>query len=620
MEPRRWTRRAYVIAPIAIGAVALIWSLTLPWTQADFRLGATIRVLMAAAGAAILVVAGRDARGGALVVATRALGICVLAYPVVLAVGAAYPSNPAASIAGTAGHVPPLLLIQVIPILAATAAVARRHRRWEAAFVIIAAAMIGCGALGYSSVPGAGGFALAGSALWFGSALIAPVATWAAVRGSGSEERSRAVLAALAAMVPAALIIWCVALGALGEGFGLGVDWSVSTLMAGFSLSTSLCAVLSLGAVAPTNTWMLRSRTLIAVLDGLLAAFALLVACLAALVSSILSVPPGWSVLLGAGVALAAGTGWWQARSWTRRVVDPASPLRRELAALDRIAEGNQRGIAQQALRRVARDPELAVAFVLEGSVADGAPSDSDRFDPGRGVVLARHAGGETSVVASTASAPAAQRLRRLGDCTALLRPALLEASAARAARSAELAAKAERRRLAQNLHDGLQGRLLGLALNLQLSGQELADPTARLLVDETVGSLRSIVEDVRSLGGGSVPEILTTEGLGPALRLLLAPVAAMVHLELPEERLTPATEATAYFVIGEAVTNALKHARAERISVCIDRPSGGSVAITVRDDGCGGADPRAGSGLRELSERVSAGGTVVETVLSCAS
>ncbi len=188
------------------------------------------------------------------------------------------------------------------------------------------------------------------------------------------------------------------------------------------------------------------------------------------------------------------------------------------------------------------------------------------------------------------------------------------------------------RRRLTQNLHDGLQGRLLGLALKLHLSGQELADPTARLLVDETMGSLRSIVEDVRSLGGGSVPEILAAEGLGPALRLLLAPVASMVRLELPEERLAPATEATAYFVVGEAVTNALKHARAKRISVSVDRPSAGSVAITVRDDGRGGADPRAGSGLRELSERVSAGGgsflvrdganggTVVETVLPCAS
>ncbi len=63
MEPRRWTRRAYVTAPIVIDAVALIWSLTLPWTQTDFRLGAAIRALMAAAGAAILIVAGRAARG-----------------------------------------------------------------------------------------------------------------------------------------------------------------------------------------------------------------------------------------------------------------------------------------------------------------------------------------------------------------------------------------------------------------------------------------------------------------------------------------------------------------------------------------------------------------------------
>lgn len=146
------------------------------------------------------------------------------------------------------------------------------------------------------------------------------------------------------------------------------------------------------------------------------------------------------------------------------------------------------------------------------------------------------------------------------------------------------------------------------------------------------MGSLRSIVDDVRSLGGGRLPEILAVEGLAPALRVLLAPVASLVDLELPDERLAPSVEETAYFVIGEAVANALKHAGADRIAIRVDRSVAGSVSITVQDDGRGGADPRAGSGLRELSERVSAAGgsflvrsgaergTVVETVLPCGS
>lgn len=220
-----------------------------------------------------------------------------------------------------------------------------------------------------------------------------------------------------------------------------------------------------------------------------------------------------------------------------------------------------------------------------------------------------------------------------LGDCSALLAPAAFEAQLAHESRRADLAAQAERRRLQQNLHDGLQGRLLGLALGLQLSGRELDDPGARLLVDEAVGSLRSMVDEVRALGGGDLPEVLQTEGLGPALHVLLGPaVGPLIDLDLPGGRLGADLEATAYFVIGEAVTNALKHADASRIAVHVSAPRGDRVTVSVHDDGCGGADPRAGTGLRALAERVAAAGgeflvrddlrrgTVVEAVLPCAS
>ena len=104
----------------------------------------------------------------------------------------------------------------------------------------------------------------------------------------------------------------------------------------------------------------------------------------------------------------------------------------------------------------------------------------------------------------------------------------------------------------------------------------------------------------------------------------------------MPRERLPPAVEATAYFVIGEAVTNALNHAEAAQIEVAVmpapvGRPA--NVMIAVSDDGRGGADPRAGSGLRGLAERVAAAaggifvvregdphGTVIQAVLPCGS
>jgi signal transduction histidine kinase len=89
-----------------------------------------------------------------------------------------------------------------------------------------------------------------------------------------------------------------------------------------------------------------------------------------------------------------------------------------------------------------------------------------------------------------------------LGDLSTLVRPAVLEATVLRETERADAAARDERERLSQDLHDGLQGRLLGLALNLQLSGREVDDPAARLLVEQTVASLRDAVEDVRALAG----------------------------------------------------------------------------------------------------------------------
>jgi signal transduction histidine kinase len=108
-------------------------------------------------------------------------------------------------------------------------------------------------------------------------------------------------------------------------------------------------------------------------------------------------------------------------------------------------------------------------------------------------------------------------------------------------------------------------------------------------------------------LAAGIHPSILTDRGLGAALRALAARSVVPVELgPLPSERLPAAVEATVYFVVAEALTNAAKHARCERVEIGV-RVEDGWAIVGVRDDGVGGADVSGGSGLRGLAVRVSA-------------
>lgn len=178
------------------------------------------------------------------------------------------------------------------------------------------------------------------------------------------------------------------------------------------------------------------------------------------------------------------------------------------------------------------------------------------------------------------------------------------------------------------------QGRLLGLALNLQMSQTHVDDPVARLAIAETVSGLRGAVQDVRAMASGRLPQILVDDGLGAAVLALVQPVRARIgtlDLEpsLADRRPLAPVEACAYYVVSEAVGNAIKHAGCERIDVAVAL-RGDSVVVRVSDDGRGGADLRLGSGLRGLAERVEAHrgllvvsdgqtrGTLVEAVLPC--
>ncbi len=197
--------------------------------------------------------------------------------------------------------------------------------------------------------------------------------------------------------------------------------------------------------------------------------------------------------------------------------------------------------------------------------------------------------------------------------------------------RRADAAADEARRRIERDLHDGVQGRLVSLGLGLSLARAEADDPVTRLVLDDAVSGLQTAVLELRELAAGTLSQTLTTRGLASAVGELVRRMPVDIELRVDDVPLDPRTEAVAYFVIAEGVTNAVKHAGAARITVAVTK-SEGSVSVTIGDEGPGGADLRAGTGLRGLRERVrSVGGrlvvsdrdphgTLVEAVLPCES
>jgi signal transduction histidine kinase len=188
---------------------------------------------------------------------------------------------------------------------------------------------------------------------------------------------------------------------------------------------------------------------------------------------------------------------------------------------------------------------------------------------------------------------------------TAELRASVEELRASRA-RIVE-AGYAERRRVERDLHDGAQQRLVALTMNLRLARNRLdSDPGATAeLLDEALEELAAATSELRELARGIHPAVLSDHGLEAAIGGLAdrSPVPVEI-LETPGERLPESVESASYFVIAEALTNVARYAKAERATVRVAQTNG-VVEIEVRDDGVGGADPEAGSGLRGLADRV---------------
>ena len=212
--------------------------------------------------------------------------------------------------------------------------------------------------------------------------------------------------------------------------------------------------------------------------------------------------------------------------------------------------------------------------------------------------------------------APAAEQ--RLGDFAELVAQAIANAEARGDLAASRVrivkAGDAERKRIERNLHDGAQQRLVSLALSLRMAKVKLGDnPDAERMLAELSEELALTLTELQELARGIHPAVLTSRGLCPAMEAVAARAPFPVQLDVePLERLPEAVEATAYYVVVEALTNVAKYAGATSATVSVAREDG-RLQVVVRDDGIGGADVMRGSGLRGLKDRVEAVGGTLE-------
>jgi signal transduction histidine kinase len=165
-------------------------------------------------------------------------------------------------------------------------------------------------------------------------------------------------------------------------------------------------------------------------------------------------------------------------------------------------------------------------------------------------------------------------------------------------------AAGAERRRIERDLHDGAQQRLVALAMRLEQARAETSG--AADLIDATTTELLLAISEVRELARGVHPAILTEAGLAAAVDALAERTPIPVRAQVIDRRFPTEIEAAAYFVIAEGLTNIACYARASAADVVVTA-EGDRLIVRISDDGQGGADARAGTGLRGIDDRLAA-------------
>jgi signal transduction histidine kinase len=287
------------------------------------------------------------------------------------------------------------------------------------------------------------------------------------------------------------------------------------------------------------------------------------------------------------------------------------------------LGRGVPLGGLRDALAKTLRDPDLQLAFASPtgGGLVDpdGRPFEVPPADRGTTTRLER----DGELLAVIVHDPALERedprfVEAVGSVarmalenerlSAQVRAQLEEVRASRQ-RIVE-AGDAERRRVERDLHDGAQQRLVALAMRLDAARGTTIE--AQALIDAATAELGVAISEVRQLARGLHPTILTERGLRAAIEALAERTPLPVEVEADGGRYPATLEATAYFVVAEALTNVARYAQASHATVAV-RSAGDRLAVEVRDDGRGGADPGRGTGLRGLSDRVAAVGGTLE-------
>jgi signal transduction histidine kinase len=289
------------------------------------------------------------------------------------------------------------------------------------------------------------------------------------------------------------------------------------------------------------------------------------------------------------------------------------------LARGDRDPEAVRRAVAE-----TVGDPDARVLFRVEDGYVDAAGRPAD---PGPAHARVTLDGTEIAAIGyDPVHVPDAGHVDAVGGIIAIAldRQRLVAELRASRARVTE-AADAERRRIARDLHDGIQARLV--LLRLQASGGVDAQP------GEVVEGLDRVIDDLRRLVHGVMPAALVENGLAAAVEDLAdrLPVHTDVDIRTGDTDLPPVVQSAVYFLVAEALTNAVKHSGASRIGVRVHRDAA-AMHIEVCDDGRGGARVDGHGGLRGARDRVEAlgggfevadlpgGGTRLLSRLPCAS
>ncbi|MFI6297738.1 sensor histidine kinase [Nonomuraea sp. NPDC050790] len=308
---------------------------------------------------------------------------------------------------------------------------------------------------------------------------------------------------------------------------------------------------------------------------------------------------PGWAAV-GAGVVALVAFGPFVARfeRWRMRLVDlspvTGSPGRGRVVGLALLTLVAFWWIDLAIVGVAVAGPLLLVLSPVVQPEAAGAVAVAASFAgvalvPVGAYVLTAWAGARAAMVRAVL-APERARLEEVRRSRARLVDAF----------------EVERRRIERDLHDGAQQRLVALTMTLGLARLDVPDETelARIL-DRAHAEAKQVLAELRELIRGVHSQVLTDRGLTAAVGELAArsAVAVTVVSDL-EVRLPPPVEIAAFYVVSEALTNAAKHSHATNITIKVEK-SRGSVMISVTDDGHGGADPAAGTGLTGLADRL---------------